>query len=171
MNLKWILLAAFLLNFGFYTNEAYAKKPAAKPVAKKPTSKDWPLIKCGKDLKSTAKAIDIYQDKLVGRAKSLTAKQKQILYAGNSVLAESMTLLAPEVFWNEMISTRVTQGCFNKLKALKHAMSTNDSKGTPNKVQEWNRCVLTQYGGYPRQTRQINACIKSGLAYIKQRQK
>lgn len=155
------------MSFGLYADGAYSKKAAVKKAA----AKDWPLIQCGKDLKSTATAIDTYQKKLIERGKSLTPKQKQGLYAGYSVLAESMTLLAPEVFWSDMISTRVTQGCFNKFKALKRAMSTNDSKGTPLKAQEWRKCVLTQYGAYPRQTRQISSCIKSGLDYIKQRQK
>lgn len=142
-----------------------------KTAPKKAAEKDWPLLKCGKDLKSTSQTLDAYQKKLIQAGKKMNQQQRAKLYSGSSVLAESMTLLAPEIFWENMISTRVHKGCFQRLTALKKSMSTNDSRGTPSRLKAWNECVLSQYGAYPKQTRQINQCVKQGLAYIQKRQR
>lgn len=155
------------------SNKPAAKKPAAQTAKKetKKKAKDWPLLQCGQDLKSLEKNIDTYQKKLIPAAKKLPKEQRIKLYTGTSVFAESLTLMAPEVFWDDLLVSRVTKPCYETFKSLRKSLSTNDSVGSPKKLKDWNKCVAVIYGALPRQTRQINKCIHRGVKYIKSKQK
>jgi hypothetical protein len=180
-----ILLSVGLLclsvGMGAFVEFAVAAGPVKKRPEKvrtapaKPSSSaktpSWPLLTCGKDLKDTARNIDVYQKKLTAAVDPLPLARRQDLYARNSVLSESLTLLAPEVFWKDIIASRGTRGCYRTFTFLKKSMQTNDSQGTPKKLSDWNLCVSAIYGTLPAQSRRINECVKRGVAYIKSRKK
>ncbi len=147
-----------------------ATKAKPKPEAQAATQ-DWAPVTCGEDLKKLFENIEAYQKKLVKAADPLPVNKRQELYAGESVFAESLTLMTPEVFWKDIMASRQSRGCHSVFKSLKKSLSTNDSKGSPAKLNRWNKCVMVLYGTLPKQTQQINACVKKGVSHIKARQK